>query len=218
MTGIIIGLASGVFVSADVLSIKDGAITGFVYNGFKGMIGISVFCISLFGILGVLNESGTMNRIVLSLNKSRLSRTPRGTEVIVAIGTMLTTALMGGVTSASVLTFGPVVNEIGTRHLIHPYRRANLLSGFANSISAIIPFISAFVFIVLLVIEPLRAEYAYIPQISAIDVAIGSFYPIVLFFVLGFSVLTGWDMRYEGADGELTKDTKKESLAQLSTN
>ncbi len=209
VSGILVGILAGVFTPADIFSVKDGAVSGFVYAGFKGMIGISIFCISLFGILGVLNESGTMNRIILALSRSKLSKTLRGTEIIIAVGTIITTALMGGVTSASVLTFGPVANEMGSRHLIHPYRRANLLSGFANSLPAIIPFISAFIFITLLVISPLRTEYAYIPEITAIDVSLGSFYPMVLFVVLSFSVLSGWDVKFEGRDGALVNDSQE---------
>ena len=59
--------------------------------------------------------------------------------VLIGIGSMISTVLLGGVTSASVLTFGPVADELGARHQIHPYRRANFLTGYANSFPAIIP-------------------------------------------------------------------------------
>lgn len=205
VSGIVIGLLSGAFGMDAIFCVKDGAIGGFVYNGFKSMMGISMFCIALFGIMGVLESSGTMDRIIRSLCECRLAETVRGTELIIAVGTIITTALVGGVTSASTLTFGPIANELGMKKNIHPYRRANLLSGFANSIPAIIPFISAFIFISVTVIAPLAEEYAYVPSVSPIEITAGSFYPIVLFVVLIGSVLSGWDVIYEGKNGEKEK-------------
>lgn len=203
ISGILVGLIAGVFTFPDILSITDGNVTGFLYNGFVGMIGICLFCMSLFGIMGVLNESGMMDSIIKAFCSSKLARTDRGTEILIALGSMITTVLLGGVTSASVLTFGPVVNELGACHQIHPYRRANLLSGYANSFPAIIPFISAFIFISTAVVSPLQEQYAYIPGISPVDIFKGCFYPMVLFVVLTYSVISGWDRKYEGEEGKL---------------
>lgn len=205
VSGIIIGLLTGAFTVDTIFCVKDGAIDGFIYNGFKSMMGIAMFCIALFGIMGVLESSGTMDRLIQALSECRLAGSVRGTELIIAAGTMITTALVGGVTSASALTFGPIANEIGMKKNIHPYRRANLLSGYANSLPAIIPFISAFIFISATVITPLSEEFAYIPSITPIDITLGSFYPIILFIVLTFSVVVGWDVIYEGKQGEATK-------------
>ena len=75
-----------------------------------------------------------------------MGQTSQGAELICMAGVSLTTILLGGVTSASILTFGPILNRIGAARNIHPYRRANLLDGTANSLPAIIPFMSVFVF------------------------------------------------------------------------
>ena len=112
----------------------------------------------------------------------------------------MTTSLFGGVTSASILTFGPVVDEIGKRKNIHPYRRANLLDGFANSLPHNIPFLSAFIFI-----------GVALTGLSPFQVALGSLYSFVLFLVLLFAVLSGWGLRFEGPDGEQMKETKTDA-------
>lgn len=203
ISGIVMGLAVGVFTVRDIFSITDGHVTGFLYDGFSGMIGICLFCISLFGIMGVLNESGMMASIIRSFCSSKMARTKRGTEILIALGSTITTILLGGVTSASVLTFGPVVNELGAAHKIHPYRRANLLSGYANGFAAIIPFISAFVFITSVVVAPLREQYTYIPAINPVDIFKGCFYPMILFFVLTYSIISGWDRKYESEEGKV---------------
>ena len=167
------------------------------------MIGICLFCMALFGAMGVLNESGTMERMIQGICNSRFARTARGAELLIGLGSMLTTLLVGGVTSASVLTFGSVADELGARHQIHPYRRANFLTGYANTFPAILPFISAFIFISASSIEPLLEEYSYLPAVTPLQIFSGAFYPMVLFVVLTISILTGWDRIYEGPDGAI---------------
>ena len=203
VSGIAVGLLSGTFGPSDILGVENGAATGFIYNGFTGMIGICLFCMALFGAMGVLNESGTMERMIQGICNSRFARSARGAELLIGLGSMLTTLLVGGVTSASVLTFGSVADELGARHQIHPYRRANFLTGYANTFPAILPFISAFIFISASSIEPLLEEYSYLPAVTPLQIFSGAFYPMVLFVVLTISILTGWDRIYEGPDGAI---------------
>ena len=93
-----------------------------------------------------------------------------------------------------------MADELGARHQIHPYRRANFLTGYANTFPAILPFISAFIFISASSIEPLLEEYSYLPAVTPLQIFSGAFYPMVLFVVLTVSILTGWDRIYEGPD------------------
>ncbi len=110
-----------------------------------------------------------------------MARTDKGAELVCMAGISLTTVLLGGVTSASILTFGPILNKIGAAKDIHPYRRANLLDGTANSLPAIIPFMSVFVFI-----------GAALTGLSPVVVAGGTIYGFVLFAVFVAAVLSGW--------------------------
>lgn len=206
ITGIVLGLIIDAFSIKEIFSVIDGIPTGFLYDGFNSMIGICLFCISLFGIMGIMEKSGALDMIISFFITSKLSSSAKGTEILIALGSMLTTLLVGGVTSASVLTFGPVANELGKKHDIHPYRRANILSCFANSFPAITPFISAFIFISISVIEPLQKEYSFISPVSAVDLFKGCFYPMILFLVLSFSIITGWDRKYEDRKNILMED------------
>ena len=196
ITGIIIGLLTGAFSVETILTVENGNIKGFLFEGFSSMIGICIFCIALFGIMGILNASGAMEYVIRSICKSNLSQTRRGTEILMALGTIVVTALLGGVTSASTLTFGPVANDIGKRMNIHPYRRANILSGYANSLPAIIPFISAFIFISAIVIKPISEEFSQ-ASVTPMQISLGTLYPFILFIVLTFSILSGWDVKFE---------------------
>lgn len=205
VVGIIIGLVSGVFTIDRIFCIKHSAIGGFLFEGFSSMVSTVLFVLSLFGIMGILKASNTMDRVATYICNSKMAQTVTGAEFAIAIGAIIATALVGGVTSASILTFGPVANEIGKRKHLHPYRRAVLVDCFSMTIAAVIPFLSAFIFIVSAVIGSLRNEYTFIPVISPVDIALTSFYPFCLFAVLIYAVITGWGRKFEGPDGKEVK-------------
>ncbi|WP_329886371.1 hypothetical protein [Pseudoramibacter faecis] len=169
MTGIVIGLVSHTSGLFAILGFDGGKATGFFYDGFIGMIRTCLFCIALFGAMGVLDGSGVLDRTIQNICSSSFARTEKGAELLIAFDSFIATILLGGVTSASVLTFGPIADELGAKHNIHPYRRANILSGFANTFPAILSFISAFIFISTSVLQPLIKENSYLPNVTSIS-------------------------------------------------
>lgn len=199
--GILIGLSLGIATGliADLFPLSEvfandpehNAATGFLVSGVQGMLGTVGLVISVFGIMGVLQEAGMLDLLVGKILHSKMGSNPRGAELTSLLGISLTTMIFGGVTSASILTFGPVLNEIGKAHNIHPYRRANLLTGIANSLPAIIPFLSVFVFI-----------GAASTGLSPLLVAGGTLYAFTLFATFLIAVLTGWDRKQEVIEEE----------------
>lgn len=206
LTGIIIGLLSGIFNINDIFSLDNGDATGFLYKGFHEMVSTILFVLSLFGIIGILRASKTMDRISAAICRSRLAQSASGAEWCIGIGSIIATALVGGVTSASILAFGPVASEIGLRKSLHPYRRAVLVDCFAMTLAAIIPFLSAFIFIVSAIISSLQQDYPFVQVINPIDISLTAFYPLSLFVVMSFSVIVGWGRRFEGKDGSPVKE------------
>lgn len=195
--GTITGLALGLFTPADVFANDpaNSAATGFLVTGVQSMLGTVGLVIAVFGIMGVLNDAGMLEWLVQKILNSKMAQTPRGAELACLLGISATTVIFGGVTSASILTFGPVLNKIGAAKGIHPYRRANLLDGIANSLPAIIPFMSVFVFI-----------GVACTGLSPVAVAGGTIYGYALFGTFLVSVLTGWGRSYEGKDGKPVKE------------
>lgn len=187
-TGIAVGLVSGLFTPADVFSndAANNAAVGFLISGINNILPTCALVISVFGIMGVLTDAGMLNLIAEKILNSKMARTAGGAELVCMMGIAFTTVLLGGVTSASILTFGPILNKIGAAKNIHPYRRANLLDGTANSLPAIIPFMSVFVFI-----------GAALTGLSPVVVAGGTIYGFALFFVFLAAVLTGWGRKNE---------------------
>jgi len=187
-TGTVVGLAAGLFTPAQVFSndAANNAAVGFLVDGINNILPTCALVISVFGIMGVLSDAGMLNLIAEKILDSKLAGSARGAELACMLGISLTTVLLGGVTSASILTFGPILNKIGAARNIHPYRRANLLDGTANSLPAIIPFMSVFVFI-----------GAALTGLSPVVVACGTVYGVVLFLVFLVAVLTGYECRKE---------------------
>lgn len=186
--GTAVGLAAGLF-SFDAVFANDAAnnaAVGFLIDGVNNILPTCALVISVFGIMGVLNDAGMLNLIADKILTSKMAQTDAGAELICMAGIALTTVLLGGVTSASILTFGPILNRIGSAKHIHPYRRANLLDGTANSLPAIVPFLSVFVFI-----------GAALTGLSPVVVACGTIYGFALFGVFLVAVLTGWGRRAE---------------------
>ncbi len=196
--GSVLGVASGILKFSDILSISDGAPAGFLTSGISGMMATVVLVLSVYGIMGVLTAAGVMDRIADGILRSRLGKTVRGAEIAMMLGISLTTLIFGGVTSASMATFGKIQNEIGKRVGLHPYRRANLLDGFANAIVLVMPFLSVFVFIG----TSLTEGYDMAEPLTVTQVGGSMFYSMMLFLVLLFSVVTGWGRQYEGENGE----------------
>lgn len=198
LLGTVIGLASRLLTFADVISIQDGVPAGFLTDGISGMMATVVLVLSVYGIMGVLTAAGVLDRIAEVILQGRLGKSARGAEVAMMLGISVTTLIFGGVTSASMATFGKIQNEIGKRAGLHPYRRANLLDGFANAIVLNVPFLSVFVFIG----TSLTEGYDMAAPLTVTQVGGSMFYSMMLFLVLLFSVITGWGRDFEGENGE----------------
>jgi Na+/H+ antiporter NhaC len=186
--GTVTGIAAGLFDFSAVFAndAANNAATGFLIDGVNGILPTCALVISVFGIMGVLTDAGTLDFLADKILESKMAKTDSGAELACVAGISLTTLIFGGVTSASILTFGPILNKIGMAKNIHPYRRANVLDGIANSLPAIIPFMSVFVFI-----------GAALTGLSPVDVAIGTIYATILFFVYTIACATGWGRKYE---------------------
>ena len=187
-TGTIVGLIAGLFTPAQIFSndAANNAAVGFLVDGINNILPTCALVISVFGIMGVLSDAGMLDLIAEKILNSKMAGSTKGAELICMIGISVTTILLGGVTSASILTFGPILNKIGTAKNIHPYRRANLLDGTANSLPSMIPFMSVFVFI-----------GSALTGLSPVVVAGGTVYAFVLILVFLVAVLTGWGCQKE---------------------
>jgi len=209
LIGTIVGLVFGVFTFESIISVKNGSVGGFVFNGINNMVGTVTFCIALFGIIGLMDKVGLTDHIVTSLANSKLAGTPRGAEIVLALGIMINSVLLGAATGPALIMFGPIGDRIGKTQKLHPYRRANLLDGFSNTLPIIQP-LSAFIFIMTAAISGLMKDYSFVTVPDPFALMAATFHPMMLFIVLTVSVLTGWSRSFEGEGGKEVYSRKNE--------
>lgn len=207
ISGTIIGLATGIMGIDDIISVQDGVLSGFAIDGIKNMLGTVGYLYAIAGIMGVLNASGTMDKIITALLNSKLAKTDFGSEIIIGIGIIVTSLCLGSANGPAIIMFGPIADEIGRAKNLHPYRRANLIDGFATTIPVIVPFVSSFIFIVITAVRGLISDYPFIQEINPLKLSLATFHSILLFFVLLYAVISGWGREYEGKNGEPVKST-----------
>lgn len=205
LSGCVVGLVSGVLTPADIMSMENGSLAGFLIDGVKNMLGTFGYLYAVAGIIGVLNGSGMMETIIEKLVHSKLNQTALGSEIIMAIGMMVSSVCLGSANGPAIIMFGPIANDIGKSRELHPYRRANILDGFGSTLPVIIPVTSSFIFIVISCIQGVAGEYSFIQMLSPVAVAGATFHCWCLFAVLAFSVITGWGRRFEGPEGHPEK-------------
>lgn len=190
-----------------MIAISGGGVQGFIFDGINSMVGTVTLCIGLFGIIGLLDKSGAMKTLIDGLVNSKLADTPRGAEIVMAIGVILSSMAFGAATGPSLIMFGPLGDKIGKAQKLHPYRRANLLDGFGNTLPIVMPF-SAFIFIVMGVVA--GQTYDFLPEgvVNPASLFFGTIHPWMLFIVFVIAVATGWGRMYEGDNGEPVKSRK----------
>jgi len=143
-----------------------------------------------------------LDLIVEKLLKSKLNETVVGSELIMGFGQMICCMALGAANGPAIIMYGPIADKIGQDKKIHPYRRANMLDGFASTLPVIIPFTSAFVFIVITIIGGLASEYSFIEAINPLGLVYATLHSVCLFVVLMFAVFTGWGRKFEGKEGK----------------
>lgn len=200
--GTVTALVAGLMTPSDIVSAEDGVAQGFLITGVADMLPLIGLSLMVFGMLGVLQAAGVLELIIKKISESKFANTPAGAEVAIGGGQSIVTGLFAGVVGPSIVTFGPVVDRIGSSVGLHPYRRANVMDCFAMGIACVLPALSAFLFIS----SDLTDGFDGMPGLSPISVFIACFYPMALTVLMVISVATGWGRTFEGPGGTQVKD------------
>lgn len=182
VTGLVLGLLTGILTPAQIVSVKDGAISGVITGGIANVSGIMLMCLALFGFTGVIHRTGLADAAKKFLGREAAS--PRSAETLLAVVTVLISAALAAVTSVAVALAGQLADRL-LRDRIDPYRRAYLLAGFANSLPVILPF-SAFSLITLSAASSLGDA-----SLTPFTLMTATYYPVALFVVFTLSIVTG---------------------------
>lgn len=196
--GVVTGTATGLLIGrlsfATIFAAVDGRLSGFLISGISNVSPIILLCVTLFAFTGIVREAGVPDMMA---NGGGGRPSALRTELFLSAATLVVTTLFAAVTSASVALVGSLTDDIGRASNVHPYRRSHILSGLANSLPVLMPF-SAFVLITMAAVSGLAGAAAVTP----FTLMTAAFYPIALFLVFGFMVLTGTGRMMETPEPE----------------
>ena len=200
--GVVTGTATGLLIGrlsfATIFAAVDGRLSGFLISGISNVSPIILLCVTLFAFTGIVREAGVPDMMAKALETGAAGRpSALRTELFLSAATLVVTTLFAAVTSASVALVGSLTDDIGRASNLHPYRRSHILSGLANSLPVLMPF-SAFVLITMAAVSGLDGAAAVTP----FTLMTAAFYPIALFLVFGFAVLTGTGRMMETSEPE----------------
>ena len=209
ISGTVVGLITGIMTPADILTVSDGVLGGFIIDGINNVVGTILFVYALVGMIGILKKCGMMGAMVEKLSNSKAAGSVVGTELIISFGSALTGLLIGSANGPACLMFGTIGNELGKKAKLHPYRRANLIAAFTSSLSIMNPFSSLFIILAMGAVNSVCEEYSFIGTVSPLSLPPYMFFCIVFPLVFLVSIFTGWGREYEGENGEVMRRTKK---------
>ena len=125
----IVGLVAGLFTFDDLIKAD-----GIIVNGISGMIFLTVFCVFIFALVEIMNESGVFDALIDKATSN--IKTPRQAEtmgfVMVALMTIMTAAA-----TVAIVMCGPVMRKIFKKFHLNRERGANILDGTACGIGGI---------------------------------------------------------------------------------
>lgn len=182
----LLGVALGRFAPHDLVGIDEAAYIadGLILDGMRRGVGVSIFTVLLMGLVGVLEASGILDRIVAQARDR--ARTPRAAEGwifgAVSVATLLTTHSV-----VAILTVGELARQTGEAAGIGAHRRANLLDVTVCTYPFLLPF-----FIPTVLAGALTVDIAGMPRISPLEAGLHNLHSWGLLAVIVAAVVTGW--------------------------
>ena len=204
---IIVGLGANLFTLSDLCSIQNGSIKGAFPDGVAGMTTVCILLMVIVSMGNLLTSSGFMDEMVDYLNNSVI-KSVTGAELVMFIFASIFSLLISAINTIPNICAGPLLDAIGKKNDIHPYRRANILAVSVCSFNAFMPF-GGSVLLLLGIMNTLSSTYTFIEVLSPNAFLFTTFYPLVIWIVMFVAIITGWGRIYEGASGEPVKKLEK---------
>jgi len=183
-----LGLAFGLLRFSDLVHIDAASFSarGLLVEGMERGIGASIFTLLLMGLVGPLEASGVLDRMVEAA--SRWIDSPRGAEVgIVALTTAAVLVTTHSV--VALLTVGSFARRAGERFGISRYRRANLM----DITVCVFPFVLPYMIPTILAATTTASGDEFgMPRLGPFAVGISNFHSFGLLAVLLLAIATGW--------------------------
>jgi Na+/H+ antiporter NhaC len=190
-SAVLIGLAVGALTPHALLHVAPGTFgaTGVIVDGMQRAVGVSVFTILLMGLVGTLQVTDVLPRLVATVQ--RQARTARGAEWWM-VGVVSAAVLLTTHSVVAILAVGEVARQAGERFGLDGYRRANLL----DLTVCTWPFLLPYFLPTILAAGTTRSEGATaMPALTAGTVGLHNTYAWALLAVVVVAVVTGYGRR-----------------------
>lgn len=188
LAGMAAGLLSGIYRVEDLIAFPGGfSVSGAVIEAITGTAGTVAMLIGVFALLGVLECSGFFEDVGSLL--ARLARTERSTEatIVLSVGIL---SMVTGVISVAIVALGDLVNEIGEKAGVNPYRRANLMDCTGCVFCFLAPWTVHCV-----IPAQLSAQFGEGAAVAPGSVPFVNYYSLCMLVILAVAVLTGYGRR-----------------------
>jgi Na+/H+ antiporter NhaC len=187
-TAVIIALALQLVTPYDLLHIAPGTFgaTGVLVDGMQRAIGVSVFTLLLVALVGTLQATDVLDRLVQSSQRrAHSARAAEGWMVgVVSAAVLLTTHSV-----VAILAVGEFARQTGERFGIDGYRRANLL----DLTVCTWPFLLPYFLPTILTASASRSGEAFgMPPLAAGTVGLYNTYAWALVAMVLCTVITGY--------------------------
>lgn len=176
----LIGVESLIFVDKDAFRAQ-----GLILDGMESSIGIVVFTLLLMGVVGALEETGILERL---LDRDAGATGPRGAELRI-FGLTSAAVLLTTHSVVAILAAGDMVKRIGLRAGIGRFRRANLMDTTVCTYPFLLPF---FIPTILASSSTMSGESFGVPALTAFEVGLRNAYSWALLAVILIAIGTGW--------------------------
>lgn len=207
VTTLAVGLSANRFTLKDVFYVEVAqplsSASGALVTGVADVLSLIIFCVMIFSLTQVFEESGTMQAIIDKLT-SRVGKSPKNVEVSIwGISTIVNLLTAGGPAFAVAL-LGPIADKVGSVAKIHPYRRANLVDAVSNSFGYFLPF-GIMTLIGLSFAAAQTQAYPFLPVPSPGDLFFKVFHCWGLWIMMAIASFTGFGRTFEGEEGQVIK-------------
>jgi Na+/H+ antiporter NhaC len=187
-TAVLTALALQLVTPYDLLHVAPGTFgaTGVLVDGMQRAIGVSVFTLLLVALVGTLQATDVLDRLVAaSRRRAHSVRAAEGWMVgVVSAAVLLTTHSV-----VAILAVGEFARQTGERFGIDGYRRANLL----DLTVCTWPFLLPYFLPTILTASASRSGEAFgMPPLSAATVGVYNSYAWALVLMVLFAVITGY--------------------------
>lgn len=192
MAGIVValvaGLASGLLTADELIAIdqENFIARGLVLDGMERAVGVSIFTLLLMGLVGGLEASGVLDRLLARRRGAGPARSPRAAETAI-VGTTSAAVLLTTHSVVSILAVGPFARETGEAAGLAATRRANLLDLTVCTFPFLVPYC-----IPTILAAALTGDAGAMPRLSPLAVGLANFHSWALLLVLVAIVATGW--------------------------